>query len=94
MSFTNVYCISQKCHGKNIVMGGAGGSFGGRITISKVCCPVCGLTLMIIPMSEKYEYGITATTSEERIAERIEKAKNESALKLAETINRIKETGY
>ena len=56
-------------------MGGAGGSFGGRISISKVRCPECNLTLMIIPMSSKYEYGITATTEEERKEERIEKAR-------------------
>jgi FlaA1/EpsC-like NDP-sugar epimerase len=94
MNFTNIKCISEKCKDKNITMGGAGGSFGGRISIAKVRCPNCDLTLMIVPMSEKYEYGITATTEEERKEERIKKAKEQSELELAKTINRINEIGY
>jgi hypothetical protein len=94
MDFTNIKCISEKCKNKNTTMGGAGGSFGGRISIAKVRCPECGTCLMIVPMSDKYEYNISATTEEERVAERIEKAKRESELELAKTITRIKETGY
>ena len=94
MDFTKIECISESCKGKHIVMGGAGGSFGGRICVSKVKCHECGLMLMIVPMDMKYEYGITATTEEERKEARIEKAKADSELELAKTINRIKETGY
>jgi len=75
-------------------MGGAGGQYGGRLSIIKVKCPECGLLLMIVPMDKKYEYSITATTEEERIEARIERAKAESELELAKTINRIKNTGY
>jgi hypothetical protein len=94
MDFTKITCISEKCKEKNIIMGGAGGSFGGRISIAKVRCPNCDLTLMIVPMAKEYEYGITATTEEERKDERIKKAKEQSELELAKTINRINETGY
>lgn len=94
MDFTNVRCMSSECKDTDTIMGGAGGSFGGRISIAKLKCPVCGIVIMIVPMSEEYEYGITATTEEERRQKRIDKSKEESALKLAETINRIKETGY
>ena len=88
MDFTNIKCINEKCKEKNITMVGAGGSFGGRISIAKVRCPECGIRLMIVPMSDKYEYSISATTEEERIKERIEKAKHESELELAKTILR------
>jgi FlaA1/EpsC-like NDP-sugar epimerase len=84
----------ETCKDKHIIMDGAGGSFGGRLSIAKVKCPECGSVLMIIPLSEKYEYSITATTEEERKQARIEKAKADSELELAKTINRIKETGY
>jgi hypothetical protein len=94
MDFTKIECISETCKSKHIIMGGAGGSCGGRISVFKVKCHECGLVLMIVPMSEKYEYGITATTEEERREARIEKAKADSELELAKTINRIKETGY
>lgn len=94
MDFTNIKCISEQCKDKNIIMGGAGGSFGGRILISKLKCHECGTVLMIIPMNEKYEYNISATTEDERKEERIKKAKLESELELAKTITRIKETGY
>jgi len=94
MDFTKIECISSQCAGKHIIMRGAGGSIGGRITTVKVKCPECGLTLLIVPMSEKYEYNISATTEEERIEQRIEKAKIESELELAKTITRIKEKGY
>lgn len=91
MDLTNIKCMSIQCKDKNITMGGAGGSFGGRINVGKVRCPECGLHIMIIPMSEEYEYGISATTEEERTEKRIQEAKDKSALELAETINRIKE---
>ena len=94
MDFTNIKCISEGCKDKNITMDGDGGSFGGRIMVSKVRCPNCKLTLMIVPMSDKYEYGITATTEEDRKEERIKKAKEQSELELAKTINRINEKGY
>ena len=94
MDFTKIECISEKCKGKHNIMTGAGGQFGGRICVSKVKCTECGLVLMIVPMSEEYEYGITATTAEERKQERIKKAKEDSELELARTINRINETGY
>lgn len=94
MDFTNVKCISERCKDNNITMGGAGGQVGGRITMAKLRCPVCDLTLMIVPMSKEYEYSISATTEEERIEERIEKAKQDSEIELAKTITRIKEKGY
>lgn len=94
MDFTKIYCISEQCKDKQIKMGGAGGSFGGRISYAKVKCPECGTCLMILPMRDEYEYGISATTEEERKEERIKKAKEQSELELAKTITRIKETGY
>ena len=94
MDFTKIECISEKCKGKHIIMDGSGASFGGRVEYSNVECPECGLKLMIMPLSNKYEYTVSATTHEERVERRIQKAKDESALKLAETINRIKEKGY
>ena len=94
MDFTEIKCINKECKERDIIMGGAGANWGGRISFTKVKCPRCELTLMILPMSDKYEYGITATTEEERIAERIKKAGEKSKLELAETITRIKETGY
>jgi len=94
MDFTKIECISEQCKNNHIIMGGAGGQYGGRLSIIKVKCPECGLLLMIVPMDKKYEYSITATTEEERIEARIERAKAESELELAKTINRIKNTGY
>ena len=94
MDFTKIECISETCKNKHIGMMGAGGQLGGRLNVIKVKCPECGLVLMIIPMSEEYEYSITCTTEEERKQQRIEKAKADSELELAKTINRIKETGY
>jgi hypothetical protein len=94
MDFTKIECISQQCKGKHIIMGGAGASLGGRITVAQVKCHVCELTLMIVPMNDKYKYSITATTEEERTEERIKKAKEASELELAKTITRIKETEY
>ena len=94
MDFTKIHCISEKCKDKNIKMDGAGGSFGGRISFAKVRCPNCGTCLLILPMNKEYEYGITATTEDERKEERIKKAKEQSELELAKTITRIKETGY
>ncbi len=75
-------------------MDGAGCQIGGRLTIAKVRCPECGLLLMLVPMQKEYEYGITATTEEERKEQRIEEAKRKSELELAKTITRIKERGY
>lgn len=94
MDFTNIKCISENCKDKNTVMQGFGGQTGGRMTIAKVKCLECDLTLLILPMSKEYEYEISATTKEERIDERIKKAKEESELGLAKTITRIKEMGY
>ena len=94
MDFTKIECISGDCIGKHIIMEGAGGSFGGRVSMAKVKCPSCGMTLLIIPMNEKFEYEIRAPTKEERVEERVEKARKESDLALAQTITRIRETGY
>ena len=94
MDYTKFECISEKCKDKHIKMDGAGATLGGRISMVKVRCPECGTTLMIVPMSEKYEYTVSATTEEERVEKRIEKARQESELELAKTITRIKETGY
>lgn len=92
MDFRNITCISESCKDQNIIMDGAGGQFGGRITIAKVRCPNCGTVLMIIPMSERYQYSITATTEEERLADKIKQAQDESQLELAKKINIIKST--
>jgi len=94
MDFRNIKCISEGCKNNNVTMHGAGGSFGGRISYANVQCPECGLKLMIMPLNEKYEYNISATTEEERIEARIEKARRESEIELAKTITRIKETGF
>ena len=94
MDFTKITCISEGCKGKHIIMNGAGGQCGGRLTIMKVKCPECGLTLLIMPMSDKYEYNISATTEDERREERVKKAIAESELELAKTITRIREKGY
>ena len=93
MDFTNIKCISNECKGNDIKMNGAGGSFGGRIIISKVRCPNCGLSLMIIPMSKDYKYEITAKTEEEIIDEQIEKAREQSEKELEDKIKRIKRDG-
>lgn len=94
MDFTKIECMSETCKGKGIIMTGNGGSFGGRISYAGLKCTECGLTIMVIPTSNKYEYTMKATTEQERIDERIKKAKEESELELAKTITRIKETGY
>lgn len=94
MDFTKVLCISEKCKGKNVIMNGAGASFGGRVNYSNLKCPVCETKIMIMPLLEKYEYSITATTKEEREKELIRKATEESQLQLARTIMNIKETAH
>lgn len=94
MDFTKIECISEQCKGKHIIMGGAGGTFGSRVTMAKVRCPECDTVLMIIPMSKDFEYSIKATTEDERKEERIKIAKQESELELAKTITRIKESNY
>lgn len=86
--------MSETCKNNQVVMNGAGGSFGGRVSYANLKCPNCGLTIMVMPISEKYEYSISATTEEERINKRIEEARNKSELELAKTITRIKETGF
>lgn len=94
MDFTRIYCISERCKNKNIIMNGAGGYFGGRISYYNLKCPECGLKLMIMPLNDKYEYSISATTEEDRTEQRIKKAREESVLKLAEEITRIKNNPY
>jgi ssDNA-binding Zn-finger/Zn-ribbon topoisomerase 1 len=94
MDFTNIKCISEECKKKNVTMGGAGATIGGRINIAKVRCPECGLTLMIIPISNQYEYMVKATTEEERKEERVREAMRESELALAKKITSIREHGY
>jgi len=91
MDFTKIKCISEKCKDKDIIMQGAGGSFGGKISFVKVHCPNCNLSLLIIPMLKEFEYSIDATTKEERIEMKIKKEKEESELELARKINAIKE---
>jgi hypothetical protein len=75
-------------------MHGHGASFGGTVEAVKIRCMTCRLTLLIIPMRENLEYNVSATTAEERIENRIAKARKESELALARTITRIKETGF
>jgi len=94
MDFTKIECISEQCKDKHVKMNGAGGSFGGRISYANLKCPECGVKIMIMPLSDKYKYSITATTEEERVEKRIKEAKEKSELELAKTITRIKETGY
>ena len=60
MDFRKMICPS--C-GEN--MGGAGGQFGGRVTVAKFKCE-CGTALMVIPMTKEYEYSVSATTDEDR----------------------------
>lgn len=66
MDFTKIECISESCKDKHINMRGAGGSFGGRISIAKVKCPECGLTLMVVPMEDAYRYQVSAMTEKEQ----------------------------
>ncbi len=94
MDFTKVRCISETCKDNNIIMDGEGGYFGGRICMARLRCPICDTVIMIIPMSMEYEYGVTATTRAERKEACIKKAKEESQLKLAKEITRIKESDY
>ena len=94
MDFTKIYCMSETCKNKQVVMNGAGGSFGGRISYANLACPICGVKIMIMPISDKYEYSMSATTEQERIEKRIEDARNKSELELAKTITRIRETGF
>jgi hypothetical protein len=94
MDFTKVYCMSEKCKDKCIKMDGRGGSFGGRINYANLECPICGQVIMIIPINQKFEYTISATTEEERVQRRIKEACEKSELELAKTITRIKETGF
>jgi hypothetical protein len=94
MDFTNVKCISQQCKGNNVKMDGAGGSFGGRISYCNLQCPVCDTKIMIMPISDKYEYSMSATTEEERTEKRIKEAKEKSELALAKEITRIKDNRY
>lgn len=94
MDFTNIKCISEKCKDKNIKMDGAGASFGGRVSYSILKCPECEVKIMIIPINDKYDYTMSATTEEERKEQRIQEVKDKSELELAKTITRIKETGY
>lgn len=75
-------------------MEGWGGSFGGRINSWKLKCPECDCTLLIVPMSPKYEYTVMAQTEEE-IEEREEKRKEyhqkiEEQKKLDDEINSLK----
>lgn len=90
MNLTNIECFSNTCHGKHVIMGGAGGQVGGRITLGKLRCPECGFTVMIIPMQKQYEYIISAKTEEEIKQERIDKLREEAQLELARRINQIK----
>lgn len=92
MDFTNIFCISEQCKGNNTKMQGSGASLGGRVSLVSVCCPVCSTKLLIVPMNDKYEYSVSATTEEDRINERVRKVKEESDLKLAQTIIGIRES--
>lgn len=53
-------------------MDGHGGNFGGRITSWKKKCSNCDFVLLIVPMDKKFEYTISAETTEE-IEKRIKK---------------------
>ena len=94
MDFTKIKCISNQCKDNDVTMDGAGGQVGGRVTMAKVRCPECGTVLMIIPMQEKYQYSISATTIEERKEDRIKKAREESELQLAKKITEIRNAQY
>ena len=60
------YGFKMECPScKSEDMGGAGGSFGGRVNFGKRKCGNCGLVIMILPMQKGFEYGISAKTAEE-----------------------------
>ena len=94
MDYRNIKCIAGSCKDNDITMQGAGGQIGGRISIIKVKCPECGLTLMIVPMNEEFEYQISATTEAERKQNRIKQAIIDSELALAKTITEIRKSDY
>lgn len=91
MDFTKIKCISNQCKDKHVTMRGAGASFGGRISFSKVRCPECHLTLLLVPMNKELEYEILSTTKEERLEKRIQEAKEKSKLELEQVIASIKQ---
>lgn len=72
MDFTNIKCINESCKDKKITMIGAGAQLSGRVDLVKVKCPKCRLTLMIVPMDDKYEITISATTREERVEKNLD----------------------
>ena len=81
-----------KC--KSTDMRGAGGSFGGRITMAKRRCCDCGLTILVVPMEDDYEYVVSAKTPEEieqsqKDAKRIHELQKEIDEKYAE-LSRLK----
>jgi len=41
-------------------VGGAGGTFGGRVDIVNRRCYDCGQVVMIVPMKREYEYKVSA----------------------------------
>lgn len=66
MDFTKIRCISEQCKDNNVIMGGNGGSFGGRVDLVSLVCPVCKVKLLIVPMRDEFEYSVSAMTKEER----------------------------
>ena len=77
MNFT----LKMECPGCGCSdMSGAGGSVGGRISYAKRRCDSCGLVVMILPMMNGFEYGVSAK-SETDIEADIEKRRRLSDLK-------------
>ena len=75
-------------------MEGAGAQVGGRVNLFNFRCRSCENAFCVFPMSKKYEYGITATTAEERKEKYIQKVKDEAALELAKRITQIQEQEF
>lgn len=75
------FCLKMQCPGcGHSEMSGVGGSVGGRITYGKRRCDRCGLVVMILPMMNGFEYGVSAK-SESEIEADIEKSRRLSELK-------------
>jgi len=47
-------------------MGGNGGSFGGRVNMVSLKCPICETALLIVHMRPDFEYSVSAMTKDER----------------------------
>ncbi len=83
---TTIKTLCPVC--KTEEMRGHGGSFGGRISCWKKKCPECNLVLLIVPMSENYEYSILAETKDEIEAKFEKRRKIEELEKQADDLRR------